>query len=346
MSVLSVTNQELSLTPGTSPAHPFSVPIRVLIADGSPMNSELLASALKRNRVIEVIGSSTDSAGVRTAIAENKPHVLLISPDLEDGSGSGFKIMRELRATQSQMKLIALLDSSRHDRVVEAFWSGAQGVFSKSGSIKSLCKCIYQVQSGQIWANTEEMRLVLEALTYAVPPRLVNAKGTDLLTQREQDVVRCLAEGLSNREVAQRLKISQHTVKNYLFHIFDKLGVSSRVEVVLYASGQRELVRKQVNPEIENDSPADDEEMLDSFRQGAELGFPASQFKLGCLYRDGRGYPADPVSAYVWLETARATCERLGTKSCEARDKMVNNMTAEQLLEARRRISSKLRLSQ
>ena len=80
---------------------------------------------------------------------------------------------------------------------------------------------------------------MLEALTYSVPPRFVNAQGIDLLTPREHDVVKCVAEGLSNREVARRLQISEHTVKNYLLHVFDKLGVSSRVEVVLYASAQR-----------------------------------------------------------------------------------------------------------
>jgi DNA-binding NarL/FixJ family response regulator len=343
MSSLTVTNQEFSLVPESQNPHPFGIPIRVLIADSNQMNSELLAGALTRNRTIEVVGSATGDSALRDAIAANKPQVLLISTDLEEGPGSGFKIMRELRASQSQIKLIALLDSSRRDRVVEAFWSGAQGVFSRSGSIKSLCKCISRVQSGQIWANTEEMRLVLEALTYAVPPRLVNANGTDLLTQREQDVVRCLAEGLSNREVAKRLKISEHTVKNYLFHIFDKLGVSSRVEVVLYASGQRMLVKKHADPEMEHHSLTDTQEILDSLLQGAKLGFPGSQFNLGCLYREGKACPADPVSAYVWFETARLTSEGMVAKSREARDRMAGSLTPQQLLEAKRRISMKTR---
>ena len=65
--------------------------------------------------------------------------------------------------------------------------------------------------------------------------RVVNADGMRLLTKREEDVVRLVAEGLQNREIAKELKLSEHTVKNYLFHIFDKLGVSSRVELVLYA---------------------------------------------------------------------------------------------------------------
>jgi len=75
----------------------------------------------------------------------------------------------------------------------------------------------------------------MDAFTQLAPMRVVNADGMSLLTKREEDVVRLLAEGLQNREIAKELKLSEHTVKNYLFHIFDKLGVSSRVELVLYA---------------------------------------------------------------------------------------------------------------
>jgi DNA-binding NarL/FixJ family response regulator len=75
----------------------------------------------------------------------------------------------------------------------------------------------------------------LEAFAQLAPMRVVNADGMRLLTKREEDVVRLLAEGMQNREIAKELSLSEHTVKNYLFHIFDKLGVSSRVELVLYA---------------------------------------------------------------------------------------------------------------
>jgi len=101
--------------------------------------------------------------------------------------------------------------------------------------LKSLAKCIHCVSQGQIWANSGELRYLLEALGEALPLRAIDARGTVLLSRREQEVVRCVAEGLSNREIAQRLGLTEHTVKNYLFRIFDKLGVSKRVEVVLYA---------------------------------------------------------------------------------------------------------------
>jgi DNA-binding NarL/FixJ family response regulator len=227
---------ETGAPPYTAP--PSSGSIRIAIADNNQMNGELLSGALKR-RSLDVVGSFIDYSSLRLAVRDRTPDVLLISPDLADGFGSGFKMMRELRANETPTKVVVLLDSWQRERIVEAFWCGALGVFCKSGSIRSLSKCITCVHKGQVWATAQELRLVLEALSYSVPPRLVNAQGIGLLTQREHDVVRCVAEGLSNREVAKRLRISEHTVKNYLLHIFDKLGVSSRVEVVLYASAQR-----------------------------------------------------------------------------------------------------------
>jgi DNA-binding NarL/FixJ family response regulator len=119
--------------------------------------------------------------------------------------------------------------------VVEAFRTGARGVFCRSESLTSLARCIQCVSEGQIWANSKELRYLLEALGEALPLRVVDTRGAALLSRREIEVVRCVAEGLSNREIAQRLGLTEHTVKNYLFRIFDKLGVSKRVEVVLYA---------------------------------------------------------------------------------------------------------------
>jgi DNA-binding NarL/FixJ family response regulator len=102
-----------------------------------------------------------------------------------------------------------------------------------------LPKCIECVHSGQVWANSSELHFLLEALS---KPSLAHFRhfGDSPLSARETDVVRCVAEGMTNREIARRLKLTEHTVKNYLFRIFDKLGVSSRVEVVLYALGSGE----------------------------------------------------------------------------------------------------------
>ena len=132
-----------------------------------------------------------------------------------------------------------LLDSARRDFVVEACRIGASGVFGRCEPLKLLPKCVRTVHAGQIWANAEQIEFVFRAFAEAPVTRLVSADGAVLLSAREQQVVRFVAEGLNNREIAARLELSEHTVKNYIFHIFNKLGISSRVELVLYAVSQR-----------------------------------------------------------------------------------------------------------
>lgn len=90
-----------------------------------------------------------------------------------------------------------------------------------------------------MWANSQQLGYILEALSLTMPVRLQDARGMNLLSKREETVVRQVAEGMTNREISVRLKLSEHTVRNYLFRIFDKLGVSTRVELVLYCLQER-----------------------------------------------------------------------------------------------------------
>jgi two-component system nitrate/nitrite response regulator NarL len=91
------------------------------------------------------------------------------------------------------------------------------------------------VQQGQIWATSNQLRSVLNAFVSAAPLNLVNSHRRALLTKRETDVVKLVVDGLTNRDVAQKLGLTEHTVSNYLFRIYEKLGISSRVELVLYS---------------------------------------------------------------------------------------------------------------
>jgi DNA-binding NarL/FixJ family response regulator len=221
-------------------AHAIALPegsevIRVLAADSTRMNSQLLAAALERDKRFQVLDPAGDSRSIIAAVVKDKPAVVIISAELDDNSRKGFEVARDLHAASPETHVVMLIDSSERSAVVEAFRAGARGVFCRSESLKSLAKCIACVHQGQIWANSKELHYLLEALGEALPLKVMDARGTVLLSRREQEVVRCVAEGLSNREIAQRLGLTEHTVKNYLFRIFDKLGVSKRVEVVLYA---------------------------------------------------------------------------------------------------------------
>jgi len=157
--------------------------------------------------------------------------VLLVSARMEGEPYLGIALLRQLRVERPSLKAVVLLDSNHEREVVEAFHAGACGVFCRSAEINMLPKCIAAVDRGQIWANSEELGFVLAALA-EVQPFHCDSKRLPALSTREKEVVRCLVEGLTNREIARTLAISQHTVKNYVYNIFDKLGVSNRVEVV------------------------------------------------------------------------------------------------------------------
>lgn len=209
--------------------------VRVLAADSNSMSTQLLVEALARDAQLEMIECSSNATGVLALLKRDRPDVAVISAALET-SGKGFDLVREIHAQAPTTRVIVLLDSSERTSVVEAFRAGAQGVFCRTEPFRLLSKCIQCVQQGQVWASATEFQFVIDAL--AKPPLAdFRANGGALLSAREIDVVRCVSEGMTNREIAERLKLTEHTVKNYLFRIFDKLGVSSRVEVVLFALG-------------------------------------------------------------------------------------------------------------
>jgi DNA-binding NarL/FixJ family response regulator len=209
-------------------------PIRVLAADSNPMNSQLLVEALGRDKHFIAVAAAEE---VLMAVQRENPDIVLLSAQQPEGGRSGFQLTHDIRSLSPTTQVIVLLDRSDRSAVVQAFRAGAHGVFSRTEPLKALLKCIQSVRHGQVWANSRELHFVLEALQEPAPMKFLSVSGNPLLSEREVDVVRCVAEGMTNREIAKQLGLTEHTVKNYLFRIFDKLGVSSRVEVVLYALG-------------------------------------------------------------------------------------------------------------
>ena len=210
--------------------------ISVLVASPHAITRELLIAALNRHEGFHVVAGASTAQQALDVVQSTPVDVALIGASLADGPLSGFGTLRQIRELSPEVKSVILFHSHERHLIVDAFRAGAKGIFCLSeAAFKSLCRCVEKVHTGQIWADSSELSEVMESFSQLAPLRVVNTDGMRLLTKREEDVVRLLAEGLQNRDIAHALKLSEHTIKNYLFHIFDKLGVSSRVELVLYA---------------------------------------------------------------------------------------------------------------
>src|SRR5271170_5655288 len=286
--------------------------IRVLVADNTRIHTQLLADALKRDHGLDVISADSDSHGLIAAAAAHKADVLLISSNLDEEPLRAFEVVRELRGSHPQIRAVMLLDSSKREVILQAFRAGARGIFSRHESVDSLCKCVRSVHEGQIWASSGQMSFAVEALASSPTVRAVDANGLDLLSEREMEVVHSLAEGLTNREIAERLGLSQHTIKNYLFRVFDKLGVSSRVELLFMTLSQASPTQSLL-PSLLSD-PANggrhDEATIAVCQKAAEEGLPTAQLALAQLYAARGASPKDPVHAYMWFLVASEQISR------------------------------------
>ena len=321
--------------------------IRVLVADTTRIHTQLLSDALRRDRHLEVIGSASPSGGLVDAVATHNIDVAVISSNLDEEPLRGLEVLRELRAARPMVRAVILLDSSKREVVVEAFRAGARGVFSRHDSLETLSKCVRQVYEGNIWANSQQIAFAVEALASAPVVRAVGANGLNLLSKREMDVVHCLAEGLTNREIAERLGLSQHTIKNYLFRVFDKLGVSSRLELLFLTLTQPSA--GQAIPAAALGNPArgklngNSDPSLAGSQKAAEQGQPAAQLALANMYAEGKGLAKDPVSAYMWYLVSEQTSLDMKDEITAAKRKLAGSLTTEEIVEAQRKAAERLR---
>jgi two-component system, NarL family, nitrate/nitrite response regulator NarL len=305
----------------------FDVVIRVLVADDTRLHTQLLADALRRDGNLEVISSDSHELIARTDL--HNIDILLLSSDLNDQPGGGFAALREVRAAHANLRAIMLLDSSKPESVLEAFRAGARGILSRQDSIEALTKCIRCVHSGQIWANSQQMALVVDALAASRNHGSMVVQSSAQLSKREIDVVGCVAQGLTNREIAKRLDLSEHTVKNYLFKVYEKLGVSSRVELLFMTlnrastpeSGADSAGANGAEPGMQNAS------VLVGYRRAAEQGVPTAQLELARYYWTRKSDSRDLIQAYKWYLIASQHISR----ACKSAGKA---LTMDQLLQA------------
>jgi DNA-binding NarL/FixJ family response regulator len=210
--------------------------IRVLIADSNHMQSQLLIGALRRHPEFHIAACEMETVSILRSVSEQYPRVALVSTGVSAHIPETLIMLRRFHLSHPEIPKVLLVDSADRDLVISAFRSGARGIFSISdANLRLLRKCLLRVAAGQVWANTEQLNYMLDLVSEVPSLRVLNANGERLLTQREEQVVALVAEGLGNRQIARELNLSEHTIKKYLFRIFEKLGISSRVELVLYA---------------------------------------------------------------------------------------------------------------
>jgi two-component system nitrate/nitrite response regulator NarL len=226
-------------------SQPLGGSISVLIADADRMSAHLIADGLTRGRHdIAVVAVSNSSSETLRELEKSQPDIALINAHLEDGQLKGYHVLQYLQLRSPKTVAIMLIPDSERELVVDAFRGGARGGFCRLHSIKLLSKCVRTVHEGQIWADTRNLAFILEYLTQLKPLRHIKpGGGMTRLTPREAEVVHLLADGLSTRDISQKLALTEHTIRNYLSAIYDKLGVSSRVELALYAVAREDLSR-------------------------------------------------------------------------------------------------------
>ena len=196
----------------------------------------MLTGALRRRAEFQVATCPMEIVSILKAVASSTPQVAVLTLDLRANVAETVTTLRRFHLAHPEVPKILLVDSYDSEMIVGAFRSGARGIFClMEADTRQLCKCLLRVAEGQIWANTAQLNCLIELVSEVPLFRVVNASGNRLLTPREEQVVALVAEGFGNRQIARELNLSEHTIKKYLFRIFEKLGISSRVELVLYA---------------------------------------------------------------------------------------------------------------
>jgi two-component system, NarL family, nitrate/nitrite response regulator NarL len=196
------------------------------------MSAHLLAEALQRTGGYEAVPAPTPESAFRL-LERSQFDVTLVAMESSADLAGNSSFMRELQRLYPTMDLIVLLEMRRRSLVLEALACGARGIFCRADGFEALCNCIRCVHAGQVWACSAELQLAVDAL-FEHACKVPRISGERPLSKREEQIALLVAEGYSNRQISTRLVLSEHTIKNYLFRIFEKVGVSTRVGLTLH----------------------------------------------------------------------------------------------------------------
>ena len=208
-------------------------PIRILIADDHAIFRDGLRKLLESEPGLTVVGEAVNGEEVVKLSKQVTPDIILL--DLAMPVRSGLEALRQLSEPPSTVRVILLTALIERDQIVEALQLGARGIVLKESATQILLKSIRHVMDGEIWVGRESVQDLLLLLNELKEPAAPRRKEKFGLTPRELDIVSAIVAGSNNRTIATQFSISEQTVKNHLSSIFDKMGVSTRLELALKA---------------------------------------------------------------------------------------------------------------
>ncbi len=222
--------------PASSKGQPVRSPkaIRILIADGQPIFCQGLRKVIEPQSDLRVVGDTSDGAEALNLVREHAADILLL--DVAITGLAALRVLRDVQCSAPSVRTIVLAAEAETSEAVEALKLGARGVMRKDSPADLVLKAIRCVNAGQHWVRRDKITDVLQSLGKETSPWINGPLGRNLhVTSREIQIISAILRGGSNKDIANQLDLSEDTVKHHLTHIFDKLGVCTRLELALFA---------------------------------------------------------------------------------------------------------------
>lgn len=210
--------------------------VNLVLCDDHPIVLTGLESLFRLEEDFQVLARCINGEEALAAIRQHNPDILVVDMHIPGAGGDGLEILRALRREKLPTKAVMLAASLEEDEIVEALRLGVRGVVLKERAPQLLVECIRKVYAGEQWIDKQLSNLALEAL---LRRETAGRPKSTVLSPRETEIVRMVAGGLGNKELAERLGVSEGTIKIHLHNIYKKLKVHSRLELVLHAQANK-----------------------------------------------------------------------------------------------------------